>query len=142
VKCSAPHNSYLQAGAELGPVGLAVWSALVVGGIFAPLRLRRRLPQAWRMGTPTERFIYSSTTFFSVAMIGFAVTSFFVSFAWLDPLYLMAAFITGLYAATREYIEAAGSSGLRGMNPSGPPRITHGWRVRRSAQRFLIIAPT
>jgi O-antigen ligase len=142
IRCSAPHNSYLQAGAELGVVGLIAWAALVIGGIFAPIRLRRRLPQSWRKGTPTERFLYSATTFFSVAMIGFAVTSFFVSFAWLDPLYVMGAFITGLYVATREYAEDAGRLGIRRTTPGTSSEITRGWRVRRSAQRFVTIAPT
>lgn len=142
MKCSAPHNSYLEAGAELGIAGLFVWSALVIGGIVAPLRLRRRLPGAWRMGTPTERFIYGATTFFPVAMIGFAVTSFFVSFAWLDPIYFMAAFITGLYTATRQYLEGVGQLLVRGTTPATPPVSRHGWRVRRSAKRFFTIART
>jgi O-antigen ligase len=142
MKCSAPHNSYLQAGAELGPAGVLIWSALVIGGILGPLRLRRRLPQWWRNGTATERFIYSATTFFSVAMIGFAVTSFFVSFAWLDPLYVMAAFITGLYAATRAYAEDGGRIPLHPATAAGSRKVTHGWRVRRSAQHFLTIAAT
>jgi O-antigen ligase len=140
MKCSAPHNSYLQAGAELGPAGVLVWSALVIGGIVGPLRLRRRLPIWWRNGTPTERFMYSATTFFSVAMIGFAVTSFFVSFAWLDPLYFMAAFITGLYASTRAYVEDAAQLPAQRTTPVGAAKITHGWRVRRSAQHFLTTA--
>jgi len=142
LRCSAPHNSYLQAGAEIGVAGFFVWSALVIGGIAAPLRLRKRLPRSWRKGAPTERFIYGATTFFSVAMIGFAVTSFFVSFAWLDPLYVMAAFITGLYVATREYTEDAGGLGVPRTTPVTSPEITRGWRVRRSAQRLLTTAPT
>ena len=142
MKCSAPHNSYLEAGAELGIAGLFIWSALVIGGIVAPLRLRRRLPRPWRTGTPTERFIYGATTFFPVAMIGFAVTSFFVSFAWLDPIYLMAAFITGLYAATRQYLDGVDHLLVRRTTPVTPPVTGHGWRVRRSAQRFLTITRT
>lgn len=142
LRCSAPHNSYLQAGAEIGVAGFFVWSALVIGGIVAPLRLRKRLPRSWRKGAPTERFIYGATTFFSVAMIGFAVTSFFVSFAWLDPIYVMAAFITGLYVATREYTEDAGGLGVPRTTPAPSPGITRGWRVRQSAQRFLTTAPT
>jgi len=141
MKCSAPHNSFLQAGAELGPAGLFVWSALVIGGIVGPLSLRKRLPKGWRTGTPTEQFIYSATTFFSIAMIGFAVTSFFVSFAWLDPIYVMAAFLTGLYVATREYADDAGPLGIRRTTPQ-PSRVTRGWRVRQSTQRFRSIAPT
>lgn len=142
MKCSAPHNSYLQAGTELGPAGLLIWSALVIGGIVGPIRLRRRLPKWWRTGTPTEQFIYSATTFFSLAMIGFAVTSFFVSFAWMDPIYVMAALLTGLYLATREYWAEAGPLGIRRTTPVASSEITRGWRVRRSAQRFLNIAST
>jgi O-antigen ligase len=142
MKCSAPHNSYLQAGAELGPAGLLIWSALVIGGIVGPLRLRRRLPQRWRAGTPTEQFIYSATTFFSLAMIGFAVTSFFVSFAWLDPIYIMAAFLTGLYVATREYTADTGPLGIPRTTPMASSEIARGWRVRQSAQFFRTITST
>jgi O-antigen ligase len=142
LKCSAPHNSYLQAGAELGPAGFVIWSALVLGGILGPLRLRRRLPRHWAAGTPTERFIYHATSFFSLAMIGFAVTSFFVSFAWLDPIYVMAAFNTGLYVATRQYVADTGPLGMYGATQATSPGIPRGWRVRRSAQRFLNIAAT
>jgi hypothetical protein len=70
------------------------------------------------------------------------VTSFFVSFAWLDPIYVMAAFLTGLYVATREYTEAAGPLGIRGTRPVASSEIRRGWRVRQSAQSFRPIAPT
>jgi O-antigen ligase len=142
MKCSAPHNSYLEAGAELGPAGLLIWSGLVIGGILGPLRLRRRLPRGWRTGTPTERFIYSATTFFSLAMIGFAVTSFFVSFAWLDPIYVMAAFLTGLYVATREHLAERDLLGIGRTTPVPSSGTTRGWRVRYSAQFFPTITPT
>ena len=46
MRCTPPHNSYVQAGAELGVPGLLIWVSLVIGGIFAPARLRRRLPVA------------------------------------------------------------------------------------------------
>ena len=140
MRCTPPHNSYLQAGAELGAPGLLIWVLLVIGGIFAPPRLRKRLPRSWRRGTQAERFIYSATSFFSVAMIGFAVTSFFVSFAWMDPVYFMAALITGLYVAAQAQL-AAGESGGSGL-PShlAAPRGVPGWRVRQSAWRSSLIA--
>jgi O-antigen ligase len=135
-RCTAPHNTYVQAGAELGIPGLLVWVALVLGGIFAPLGLRRRLPKAWRRGTDSERFLYGATTFFAVGMIGFAVTSFFVSFAWMDTAYLMAALITGLYVSARAQI-ADGASGGAGspLQMVRPSRVA-GWRVRQSAWRL------
>jgi O-antigen ligase len=133
MRCTAPHNSYVQAGSELGVPGFLTWVSLVVGGIFAPLRLRRRLPKAWRRGARSERFIYNATSFFAVAMVGFAVTSFFVSFAWMDPIYLMAAFLTGLYTAARVQIdeERRGHSDVRVASSSRNP----GWRVKQSAER-------
>ncbi|HEY0528021.1 MAG TPA: O-antigen ligase family protein [Gemmatimonadaceae bacterium] len=134
MKCSAPHNSYIEAGSELGFPGFFVWIFLVIGGVFAPLRLRRRLPKSWRRGTEYQRFIFNATSFFSVAMVGFAVTSFFVSFAWMDPVYLMAAFITGLYVATRLQIEE-GSRTAGQPAPMITPRGAAGWRVRRSSAK-------
>ena len=109
VRCTPPHNSYVQAGAELGVPGLLVWSSLVFCGIVCPLRLRRRLPRSWWRGTHPERFIYAATTFFPLSMIGFAVTSFFVSFAWMDPVYLMAALLAGLYVSARAQLRQSAS---------------------------------
>jgi len=137
MRCIPPHNSYLQAGAELGVPGILIWTSLVIGGIVAPLRLRRRLPKSWRHGTESERFIYNATSFFAVAMVGFAVTSFFVSFAWLDVVYLMAAFLTGLYVATRIQIKEEGRGRYGDAFGSSSP--SPGWRVKQSARRSRII---
>ena len=137
LRCTAPHNSFVQAGTELGVPGLIAYVSLLFGGIIAPIRLRRRLPSSWRGGGPTERFIYAATSFFPIAMIGFVVTSFFVTFAFADPLYLLAGLMAGLYLAVDAQPQAE-TSGIAGrtqqLNPatSGP-----GWRVRRSAWRFF-----
>jgi hypothetical protein len=140
MRCTAPHNSHLQAAAELGVPGFLVWAALVLGGIVAPLRLRRRLPKSWRRGTESERFIYGATGFFAVSMIGFAVTSFFVSFAWMDPVYVMAAFLTGLYIATQ--VQLAHASHGRQVTPTGVSsrRSGRGWRMSPSTWRSQLIA--
>jgi len=97
IKWTAPHNSFVEAGAELGVPGLVLWSALVLGGIVAMCRLRRRLPNCWARGDPDERFLYAATSYLPVALTGFAVSAFFVSFAFLDPIYILAAFMTGMY---------------------------------------------
>jgi O-antigen ligase len=135
MRCTPPHNSYLQAGAELGVPGFLVWVSLVIGGIIAPLRLRRRLPKSWRRGTESERFIYGATSFFAVAMVGFAVTSFFVSFAYMDPLYLMAALLTGLYVAARVQRQEGGRSRDGTALETVSPSPSMGWRVRRGLWR-------
>jgi O-antigen ligase len=133
-RCIAPHNSYVQAGAELGFPGLLIWVSLVIAGIIAPLRLRRRISSSWRRGTDSERFLYSATSFFPVAMVGFAVTSFFVSFAWMDPIYLLAAFLTGLYVAVQAQRNEGGhTAGPRSLRVSAP--LVAGWRTTASAFR-------
>jgi O-antigen ligase len=97
IRCTPPHNSYIQAGAETGIPGLILWSTLVFTGITGTMRLRRRLPKAWEQGDPEERFLYLSSTYLPLAMIAFAVTSFFLTFAWVDMVYMVTAMITGLY---------------------------------------------
>ena len=136
IRCTPPHNSYIQAGAELGIPGMIAWTSLVLGGIVVMLRMRRRLPLAWRQGSDTQRFLYGATTFFPLALVGFAVTSFFVSFAWMDPLYLMAAFISGWYVVVRGQIgQLAGPEALTVASALGLVRAAPGWRVSRSARR-------
>lgn len=141
VRCVAPHNSLLQAGTELGVPGLVVWAALLIGAGIAPLRLRRRLPQIWRTGIPVQRFLYASATYLPIAMIGFGVTSFFVSFAFSDPLYLMAAFVTGLYVAVGAQLQAEKSPGIGQAVPLSSGGSAAGWRVTRSTRRSDPIFP-
>jgi O-antigen ligase len=140
MRCTPPHNSYLEAGAELGIPGFLIWVSLVIGGIFAPPRLRRRLPNSWRRGTQSERFIYGATCFFPIAMVGFAVPCFFVTFAWMDPVYIMSALLTGLYISVQAQLE----EGDRGTGSSPPqivsPSSVAGWRVTQSAWRSSIRA--
>src|SRR5258706_5190681 len=139
MRCTAPHNSYVEAGSELGIPGFLIWVSLIVGGIFAPLLLRRRIPKSWRRGTESEQFIYGATSFFPVAMVGFAVTSFFVSFAWMDPLYVMAAFLTGLYVSTRVQMDEGSRDGYRAASATLSPTRTPGWRVKQSAWRSYVL---
>jgi O-antigen ligase len=96
IRWASPHNSFVQAGAEAGVVGLLLWVGLVFANIFVPLKLHRRMPKTWRKGNPEQRFLRSATLFLPIAQLGFAVTAFFVSFAWMEPLYLLSALIAGL----------------------------------------------
>jgi hypothetical protein len=133
IRCTAPHNSYVQVGSEIGIPGLFVWVGLEFGIMITLIRLRRRLPGQWRRGSDIERFMYAATTFFPLAMVGFAVTSFFVSFAWMEPLYIMAAFTAGLHIALAEHSRSR--SGLP-IAPDAGNRPRFGWRVTESAQRL------
>lgn len=113
IRWAAPHNSHIEAGAELGIPGLAIWAAMLIGGIVAPVRLRRRLPKSWRNGAPDERFIYAATMYVPISVLGFAVSCTFVSFAYLDPIYVLLAFISGLYVCVDATLKSA-----RASNPS------------------------
>jgi O-antigen ligase len=124
-RCTPPHNSYIQAGAELGFPGLILWSSLVFGGILWMYRLRRRLPQAWANGDAEQRFLYLSTLYFMLAMIGFAVTSLFLTFAWLDMVYIIAAFMTGLHICIQQKLRG-GAAVLAQPAPRGSGRRVPG----------------
>jgi O-antigen ligase len=93
----APHNSYLQAAAELGVGGLYLWPAIVFGALFGFNRLRKRLPQRWRTGSTEERFLFLSARYLLASWAAFAVSAFFVSFAWLGPIYLLAAYSSAVF---------------------------------------------
>jgi O-antigen ligase len=136
-RCGAPHNSYVQAAAETGIVGGLVWCSIVLGGIWGMFKLRRRLPRRWSRGNKTERFLYGATTYFAIGLVGFAVSSFFVSFAWMDILYLQVALISGLYLSIAVY----NSTPSLGGAVSAPARAEPGWRVKQSAQRRLLAVP-
>lgn len=109
----APHNSFVQAGAELGVPGLLLWSSLSFGALFGMLRMRRRLPPAWEQGTEDERFLFHLPTYLAIACGGFVVTSSFVSFAYLDPVYILAAYTSAAYALVAQRLPALAAGGRR-----------------------------
>lgn len=113
IRWSAAHNSHIEAGAELGIPGLLLWVTMLVGGVVGPLRLRRRLPRAWRHGEQDQRFIYAATSYLPISMLGFIVTSTFVSFAYLDPVYVLLAFVSGLYACADELLKKRTASAAK-----------------------------
>ena len=96
LKWSAAHNSFLEAAAEMGIPGAILFLTLVFGGIVHVLRVRRKIPDAWATGPPEEKFLYYTAVYLPVALFGFAATGFFVSFAYLDPIYVLAAYMAGL----------------------------------------------
>ena len=95
IKWSAAHNSFVQAGAELGVPGLVLFCMLVVGTAVRLARLRRRLPAEWRVARSETGFLYGLCTFLPVSLAGFAVSGFFVSFAYVDVLYILVALCAG-----------------------------------------------
>lgn len=101
IKQSAAHNTWIQAGAEMGFPGFLIWIAFVFGPMLGVRREGRRLPASWRKGDPEQRLLYVMTVYLPLAILGFAVTSTFVSFAYVDPMYYLAAMSAGLLVAIR-----------------------------------------
>lgn len=94
VRWIAPHNTYVQVGAELGIPALACWLALLLGGTIGVWRLWRRLPGYWRHGTAEQRFLYAMGRYLPASFLAFAVTSYFTSHAYTPPFYILVAFLT------------------------------------------------
>ena len=86
---------------EAGVPGLILWVALVASNVIIPLRLRRRMPKTWSKGTPDQRFFSAATLYLPLATVGFGVTASFVSFAWMEPLYMLSALVAGLSLVAR-----------------------------------------
>ena len=101
IRWAAPHNSFVQSGAEAGVPGLLLWVSLLLSNILIPLRLGRGIPRTWRRGNSEQRFVAAASFYLPLAQIGFAVTAFFVSFAWMEPLYMLSAIVAGLNLVVR-----------------------------------------
>ncbi len=106
IRWAAAHNSFVQAGAELGVPGLLLFIGMILGAIIGVSRMRRRLPKSW-LGGGDDRFLYLATVYFPIAMLGFAMAGFFVSFAWTDLFYILCALFAGLYVCLDARLRAA-----------------------------------
>jgi O-antigen ligase len=123
---SAAHNSYIQAGSELGVAGFVLFLSMAVGPIVAVWRWRRRIPAAWAHGNAEEKFLHHATIYMPIAAVGFTVPAYFVSFAFTDPPYILLALTSGLIAS----IELRLRSG-----PSAAPRLAGAATDRRRIAR-------
>jgi len=94
---SAAHNSFIQAGAELGIPGLLLFVALIASAFAS---LRRVAGRALRAG-PSAINVSRLAQSLMAALVGFVVGAFFLSLAYSDMLYTLAALIVALEKVTR-----------------------------------------
>ncbi len=137
IRWATAHNSYVLAGAELGFPGMILYSLLVLGGVPAMIRLRRRLPSYWARGDPEQRFLYLSATYFPVALVGFGASSFFVSLTFSFPSHFLAVLLAGLYASVQAKLAR---EGVRGA-PSNSRR-TRRVRSRSTGAHSAVVGGT
>jgi O-antigen ligase len=97
VRWGAAHNTYIQAGAELGIPGLLLFFG-VLGSAFASLRRAAR--QALRM-SPAGKDMSRLAQTLMAALVGFVVGAFFLSLAYTDMLYMLVALAMGLAKTAR-----------------------------------------
>jgi O-antigen ligase len=90
VRWNAPHNTFVQVGAELGIPGLALFVAMIASAFVA---LRRSAAR----GTPGGAQLTPALT---ASLLSFVVGSFFLSLAYSDMLYMLVAFTAGLQKVT------------------------------------------
>ena len=98
VRWSAPHNSYLQVGAELGIPGLILFAGMIASALAALRRSgRTRDPDTVAPAAPADL-----TQAITAALIGFLVGAFFLSLAYLEILYTLIALATAVEKLDRE----------------------------------------
>jgi O-antigen ligase len=132
IKWSAAHNSFVEVGAELGIPGLGLFATMVVGSLLQAVRLRKKIAH-WQQGDGEQQFIYYAALYMPVAFLGFAVGGFFVSFAYLDPIYVLVALLGGLqlsYEARLRSDRALPAGGVAMQIPDVVPVVRRGGRVQ------------
>jgi O-antigen ligase len=121
VRFIAPHNTYVQVGAELGIPALLIWLSMLWAGTVGVWRLRPVYKARIASGHATyeDAFLHTSCTYFPVSMLAFAITSYFTSHAYTPVFYILAALLSGIFVLHRRH---QGSS----TNPGEPLRVGKG----------------
>lgn len=97
IKGQLPHNIFIQASAELGVTGLAVFIALIVA-TFAVNRRSRALASR---DPPEGRFIFMMAHGFDLALVGYLVSGFFVTVLYYPFFWINLAMTAALYEVAR-----------------------------------------
>jgi O-antigen ligase len=96
VRWNAPHNSFVQVGAELGVPGLIFFVGIIASAFGA---LRRSSPRN-AGGVPEPHGRPELTQALIASLIGFVVGAFFLSLAYAEILYTLVALAVGLHKVT------------------------------------------
>jgi O-antigen ligase len=139
VEWIAPHNTYVQVGAEMGIPALLIWLSLLVGGSVGLCRLRRRLPASWEHESAERKFLSDACLFLPMSFLGFAVTSLFLSHAYTIVAYIIFAYLGGLHVLVHNELQRDNLQGAQAA-PSGRDGYRTG-TYRRTGWRGGAAAP-
>jgi O-antigen ligase len=95
VKWSAAHNSFIQIGAELGVLGLVVFTGMVFGALVMMGRLARDAQARGELGLAAFARAQGA------GVVGYIVAGFFLSQAYAQFLFVMMGMVVGLDVAAR-----------------------------------------
>jgi O-antigen ligase len=117
VEWIAPHNTYVQVGAELGIPALMIWLSLLAGGTVGLWRLRRRLPASWAHESAERKFLSDACLFLPMSFLGFAVTSLFLSHAYTIVAYIIFAYLGALRLLVHKELKKDAMKGAQAATP-------------------------
>lgn len=98
----AVHNAYVSCYAEIGIFGYFFWISLIVIGVLGLLQTRRALRHS---EDPEAQWLYRFSMWGTAAMAGFFTSAFFISRAFVFPLYFMTAMMGSVPYLARRYID-------------------------------------
>lgn len=117
-----PHNIFIQAGSELGAIGLFALLGLIAASFVVTRRTRRLAKEMGERG----RFIGATARGLDGAMIGYLASAFFVTVLYYPYIWFSLGMTSALYAAAVRVSRQAVSSAM----PTGSiqTRLMPGWR--------------
>jgi O-antigen ligase len=140
VEWIAPHNTYVNVGAEMGIPALLIWLSLLLGGTVGLWRLRRRLPSSWEYESAERKFLRDACLFLPISFLGFAVTSLFLSHAYTIVPYVIFAYLGGLHLLVHREMQMVPMGGALTVE-SGRHGDGSG-SFRKTGQRGGLATPT
>ncbi|MEO8029743.1 MAG: O-antigen ligase family protein [Gemmatimonadota bacterium] len=114
IRWAAPHNSFVEIGAELGVTGLVLFVSMLIA-VFVTLYRAARGPPGGPRPPPEQRALAQAL---AATFVGFCVSGFFITQAFSFFLYTMIAMVAGLAKVQRMATPAGRPAALR-------PRRTH-----------------